>query len=878
MAVPLLERDAFLHTLDDLLCQVEGGSGRIALVSGEAGIGKTSLVEHFLERQQSATRTLWGACEALFTPRPLGPLYDIVHQIRTPLRMLLEGEVNRATLFAAVLDELVTSSPPTIIVIEDIHWADEATLDLIKFLARRIHRTRALLIVTYRDEELGREHPLRLVLGDLTARDVTRLRLPPLSEAAVVMLAQEADRSANNLYLVTSGNPFFLMEILTSGAPGVPASVTDAVHAQITRRSPGAQKLLELVAVVPTKVERRVVEAASAAYSTGLEECLAAGILQMEDGAVGYRHEIARQAVENTLTPARRQALHAEVLRVLLESGGKEASLARLVHHAAQAEDATLVLRFTPAAARQASAQGAHREAAAYYGTALRYADSLDPEQRADLLDGLSYECLLTGQVEEAVQARMAALAVWRYLNHKEQIGKSLCQLSNLYLHLGRDAEAGRFATEAVELLETLPPGRELAKAYTNLSGLRMMQSDTAQTVLWGERAIDLAKRFHNDKTEIAALNLIGTSQMCAGVEGGQEKLELSLQMALEHGFENQVADTYRKLAANTVRHRAYTQATGYIEAGLAYCTERDLDSSGHGLRLERARACLDQGDWSGADEDLATVLRVPRISAVTRIPALTVLGLLRVRRGDPDVETVLDEARDLALATGEMQWITPLAAVRAEWRWLQGDHEGCGAEAEVGVHKASHLNRPWFLGEVAVWFWRGGRSIAALDEVAVPFAVQMSGDWRAAADVWERLGCPYEQALALIDGNEIAQRSSLAIFEQLGAHPAAALVRRQLRAVGVRGLPRGPRPTTRENPHGLTNRQMEILLLMAEGLSNPEIAVRLSTTPKTVEHHVSAVLAKLEARSRTEAVRFAYQLELVPQTVTPPRSKMGVS
>jgi DNA-binding NarL/FixJ family response regulator len=152
-----------------------------------------------------------------------------------------------------------------------------------------------------------------------------------------------------------------------------------------------------------------------------------------------------------------------------------------------------------------------------------------------------------------------------------------------------------------------------------------------------------------------------------------------------------------------------------------------------------------------------------------------------------------------------------------------------------------------------------------------------MAGDWRAAADAWDAIGCPYEQALALLDGDEAAQRNALAIFERLGARPAAEMLRRQLRTAGARGLPRGPRPTTQANPYGLTNRQLEILLLLAEGLRNPEIADRLSTTPKTVEHHVSDVLAKLNVRSRAEAVRLAYQLGLVPQTSNPPTGKMGV-
>lgn len=294
MAVSLLERDRFLHLLDDLLRQVETEQGRIALVSGEAGIGKTSLVEAFLQRQSAATRVLWGSCEALFTPRPLGPLYDIAYQTdSSPLRKLLEGETSRATLFAAVLDDLSQpDSRSTIVVIEDLHWADEATLDLIKFLSRRIHRTSVMLILTYRDDELPKEHPLRFVLGDLPASVVSRLHLPLLTEAAVMELAQQAGRSAGQLYAVTSGNPFFVVESLASDTKGVPGSVSDAVMTQFARRSPKAQRLLELASVVPNRIEWWVIEAAQTAAGWvdgggALEECFAARMLLLEDGRSG---------------------------------------------------------------------------------------------------------------------------------------------------------------------------------------------------------------------------------------------------------------------------------------------------------------------------------------------------------------------------------------------------------------------------------------------------------------------------------------------------------------------------------------------------------------------------------------------------------------
>jgi DNA-binding CsgD family transcriptional regulator len=877
MAVELLERDSFLLTLDEAFCQAGEGRGRIVLVSGEAGIGKTSIVERFIERRQSAARVLWGSCEALFTPRPLGPVYDFAQQAQTPLRARLVDGADRATLFAAVLDELKQGSLPAVLVIEDIHWADEATLDLLKYLARRVHGMAALLLLTYRDDNLSRDHPLRLVLGDLPARDIIRLHLPPLSEAAVAALAAKADRPATDLYLATGGNPFFLTEALASDAPGVPASISDAVLAQISRRSPEAQRLLELVSVAPTKIERWLVEAIGAEDAAAFEECLNARILHLEGKTVGFRHELARQAVESALSPARRQSLNAQVLQAVLKHGVEQTSLARLAHHAAQAEDSEMALRFAPAAAKQASDRGAHREAAAHYATALRFADGLESEQRARLLDGLSHEYYLTRQNEDAVAPCEAALEIWRSLDQKERVGHDLCRLSRLNWILDRKVEAAYHGLAAVELLETLSPGRELSLAYGNMSQLRLLESDVAATLLWGNRAIALAEQLGDFEAMSYALNNVGTAELAVGDERGQVKLEHSLHLALEYGFEDHAARAYANLADEMIKRHDYAQARRYIQDGLAYCAERDLGSWSYCLRGHRARARLDQGDWIGAEEDATAILRVPWASGTNRGPALIVLGSVRLRRGDLGAEILLDEARDLALATGELERVAPMATTRAEWRWLQGDCDQCLAEAKAGFQLALKHHYPSYVGEAAIWLWRGGNLSAAPTGISGPHALQISGDWRAAAAMWEQIGCPYDQALALLDGDESAQREALVIFERLRAAPAADLTRRRLRARGVRRLPRGPRPTTRANPHGLTSRQLEILLLLAEGLHNSEIADRLSTTPKTVEHHVSAVLAKLEVRSRGEAVRVAYELRLLPHAAPPPTANIGM-
>jgi DNA-binding CsgD family transcriptional regulator/tetratricopeptide (TPR) repeat protein len=873
MAAELLERDEFLLALNQALHQATEGRGRIALVSGEAGIGKTSLAECFVERRPPGVRLLWGACEALFTPRPLGPLYDLAQQAQTPLRAVLDSTTNRATLFAAVLAELTPT--PTIVVVEDVHWADEATLDLLKYLARRVHQLPTLLILTYRDDELSRDHPLRLVLGDLPARDVTRLRLPPLSEAAVAAIARRAHRPGTDLYRATGGNPFFLIEALASDTPGVPESIADAVLAQVARRSSDAQRLLELMSIVPNRIEWWLAEAVGVVESVALEECLGAGILHFDGKAVGFRHELARQAVERALSPARRRALHTRVVRRLLEHGVEQATLARLAHHAAQAEDSALTLRFAPAAAKQASDRGAHREAMEQYRTALRFADSLELDKRADLLEALAHECLLTGQWPDAINAGEDALAIWRALDIPQRIGHNLRWLSRVYWYAGQRAETDRYMDMAVRLLETLPPDNELAWAYSYRGMFAMLAEDAADAQVWAGRALELAEQLCDDEIVIHALNTRGIARLQTGDQGGQDEVGQSLRMALERGLEEHAGRAYSNLSSYFVRFRDHASAYDCTAEGIAYCADRDLDLYTYQMMSWRALAALEEGKWESASEDAMTVVGAHRVPPINRIQALVTLGCIRVRRGDPDADALLDEARDLALTTGELQRIAPVMAARAEAAWLRADLDRCAAEARVGFDLAcGHIN-PWALGQLSFWLWRAGALTQPLAGAATPYKLQMAGDWRSAADAWERIGSPYEQALALLDGDEPALRMALATFERLGARPAAEIARQRLRARGARGvgLPRGPRPTTRANPGGLTPRQLEILLLLAEGLHNNEIADRLTTTPKTVDHHVSAVLAKLHARSRAEAVRVAYELGLLPLTATVPSS-----
>ncbi len=861
----LLEREHCFEQLALALRAARTGQGRTVLVSGEAGIGKTALVEQFARQRCPGARLLWGACDAFFTPRPLGPLHDMAAQAHSSLSTFLGGETPRPLLFSALLEELQQGDSPTVVVLEDVHWADEATLDVIKFLGRRISQLPALLLLTYRDDELGRDHPLRTVLGELPSGAVIRLRLVPLSEQAVRKLAVQAGQgqhAAAQVYAITGGNPFFVSEVLASQTSEVPLTVRDAVLARAARLSPAARTLLEVVSVVPTRIERWLLETLVEPDPVALEEGFSSGMLSVEPTTVAFRHELARLAVESTLSPLRRQGLHAQVLQGLLCHGAAPLQAARLVHHALGAHEEALLARYAPQAARQAAEQGAHREAAAQYGVAL--GALLPPEERVALLEERAYECYLVGQMEEAEQARLEALSIWRERGNQEREGHTLRWLSRLNWALGKKAEADAYAADAVRVLEELPTGSELAMAYSNKAQLAMLADDHAEAIYWGQRAIALAQQMGDTDTLVHALASVGSSQLLSQNEQGRVSLEQSLRLALEHGFEEHAVQLYRNLASCAMRARDYARARGYLEAGRAYCTERNLDFWGIYLRASQAQASFEQGAWEEAIEEVAQILQQPRLAPVSKIPALLVLGWVRLRRGDPGSKPMLEEAYQLALATGELQRIAPVAAARAEAAWLEGDLERCKAEARVGYELALRQGDPWALGELGGWLWRAGSLSSIPAPLAEPYARQLAGDWQAAAALWEELGCPYEQAQALAEGEAESQRKAIALLERLGAQPAAAQVRQRMRAQGRQGIPRGPHASTRANQLGLTSRQVEVLLLLAEGLSNPQIACRLSTSFKTVDHHVSAVLAKLEVHSRTQAITTASALGLL--------------
>jgi DNA-binding CsgD family transcriptional regulator/tetratricopeptide (TPR) repeat protein len=861
----LLERGDELAALSgELRAVVSSREGRLVLLAGEAGIGKTALVRAFCDRLEGV-RVLWGACDALLTPRPLGPLVDVAEQTGGELAVALEHGAGAGELVVALARGLRRGAP-SVVVVEDLHWADEATLDVLRLVARRIEALGALVLVTYRDDELDRVHPLRVVLGELPRAGVRRLSLAALSAAAVAELAIPHRVDPADLHARTGGNPFFVTEVLAAGSASLPDGVRDAVLARAARLDVRARGLLDAVAIVPPQAELWLLEALAGEELVYLERCLASGMLEARGGVVGFRHEIARVAIEDVLPPDRALALHRRAQAALIAPPSGRPDLARVAHHAEAGGDGRAVLQYAPAAGEQAAAVGAHREAAGQFRRALRYADGLGSEQRARLLERFSYESYLTGELEDAIAAGRAALSEHRGRGDRLREGDAHRWLSRVAWWAGDNRTAEIEARRAVELLERLPATRELAMAYSTMTQLRMLSADVAGTRKWGARAMELAERLSETEPLLHALRGVGVAEVLAGDSTGFEKLERSLALGLEAGLDEDVAQAYTNLAGTRIGQRDYALGDRYLEEGIAYCRERDLDRSMLYMIAWQARSRLEQGDFDQAAACATLALGRPGASALTRIQALAVLGCVRARRGDPEPWAPLDEAARLAGATGDLVRILPVAIARAEARWLAGGIDLVAVETETALGLAIAHQDLQGIGELLVWRQRAGMAAdPSAATAAEPSRHELEEQADRAAELWRALGCPYQAALALLHSHDqAAQRSAVAEFQRLGARRTASRAARMLRAVGMRDLRQGPRAATKANPGGLTARQLEVLALVAAGMRNAEIAESLILSRRTIDSHIAAIMRKLDAGTRTQAVLRATDLGIL--------------
>ena len=848
----LLERDGALAALAGARGHAARGDGRVVFVTGEPGIGKTSLVTRFVQSLENGARVLFGTCDDLSIPRPLGPFRDLAGMVSAPLAEALSSGAASEEIHRLLLAELELPPEPTVLVLEDVHWADDATLDMLTVLGRRIGSLPALMVLTYRGGEAG---SLRAAVGAIRADDSVFLELSPLSERAVASLAGE---DADEVYAATGGNPFYVAELLASQpTAGLPPSVANAVLGRAYRLEEPARRLVELVSVVPGRVATSLLDAVMPDWETSAEEPERRQLLEVAASEVRFRHELARHAIRSSLPIATRRRLHSEILEALLAA---DADPADIVHHAEAAGAEDVVADYALVAARRAAALGSNREAYAHYRRASDFVDRLPAPEQATVLEDIANAAYAVGRLVDAFPAIERAIAIYGDVGDPAAVGRCTRILSRFHWVAGDGDAARRSARQAVAILEPLGASIELARAYSVISQLAMLAEDTEQALTWGDRALELSTRLGDEVTRAHALVNIGSAriQLDAG--------EMSLLEA--HAVADAAGDRHE--AARALNNLGYTlmcwvrpdEALRYARQAVAYSEEHEVLIIGSYAATVVAWLRLRAGEWEEAER---ITRRELERGIVVELLAKTVLTELAVRRGDPDASEQLGALTAEADRTGELQRILPALELEAERALTTNAPMPTGRLEKLAAEHRPHgslIGR--FAVRVAAWATLAGVDVQLDQPKPRPHAAMLRRDWRAAADALGDVGWSYDRALmlSLLDDEE-SLVEAIEIARGLGAEPLTRRVARRMRERGL-SVPHGPRESTRANPAGLTSRQLEVLSLLVAGLTNAEIADRLVVSPRTAEHHVAAVLAKLGAATRREATRRASELGLV--------------
>jgi DNA-binding CsgD family transcriptional regulator/tetratricopeptide (TPR) repeat protein len=861
----LFEREQARSRLEAALRAARSGAGRIVSLEGEAGIGKTSAALDFVEAHRTDARVFLGGCENLSTPEPLGPLRDIERDSRG--RFTVSATSQLAT-FESLLRLLTSHSEPGLLLVEDLHWADDPTLDLFRYLGRRIRSARLLVIVTFRNDEAPSQARLAALWSDMPVDCRDRIELERLSASAVSKLSADVGWvSPGEVYSITGGNPFYVTEYLATGRAAVPRTVRDATLARTIQLSAGARRTLDCASIFPRHINQSVLrELTQDINDQGVEECMRAGMLSVTGDVLSFRHELARRAIHEAMSPLRRRELHAAALQLLGSQQGIRA--AELVHHAQEAGSARDLVRYALRAADEAHSIGAHRESVAHFARALQQGSWLTNAERASILQRQAEAGEASGAFAEAINAIQEAIIARKYAGDMLGLGDALRISARIHWMNGDSRLAEEESAEALEVLRDHPRAPEYAMALSSQSQLDMLADRPEAAIPRAQQAMALAESLNRwDIYFHASTNLTAARSSLDVVTGSEQILE-GIRAARRRNQLDLLPRMYVSLVYMMTHDRRFQHLFEYFEEGINAAIARDNAPLEAYIRGSRALALLDMGRIQEAITESEFVVFGPYSRGTAGFTARIALARARIRTGIPEGD-VLDEARSWTTSQRDIMRRAPLAVVDAEALWLGLARPGA-LERLRAAYAQAHLGQGslWNLADTALWLKILGEPIANLSNttprVRTPYQAHLKGNWREAATAWSDLGCPYEQAIALADGDEPAQREALTLFGRLGATPAAARLRRHMRAVGVNEIPRGPIAKTRANPAGLTGRQSQVLTLLIKGHSNGQIARRLNISSKTVEHHVAAIMARLEITTRREALNAARERGLL--------------
>ncbi|MEA1902391.1 MAG: AAA family ATPase [Actinomycetota bacterium] len=871
----LLERETELGVLGGLLARLDSTGGKVVLIRGEAGIGKSSLVGEFIDFSSDEAHIHVGACDDLIVPQPLSPFWDMARV--EPVLMDPIDRGDRPATLQTVLDLLSRSLRPTLMVIEDSQWADEATLDAVKYIGRRIERTNGLLLLTYRTGEVDYEHPLRAVIGDLPPHAVERIQLGGLSLSAISTILGGSDLNPDEVLAATSGNPFLVTEMASGDGSVIPMSLQDSVNARVQKLSPGAVVLLKTLSVIPEPIPRIDALTLLGSSDEDLAECERRGLLSVFqadqahprlvlDGGfglegdvelVGFRHDLIRRAVEESLTSGERLSAYRTALNELPETTHP----CLLIECAREINDIDRLVDLAPRSAFYAAEIGSHRQAVDDFRYLTPHLGRFDADALGPLLDTWAHEEFLLDNMVEAIRLSGMAVDHYREIGDLSAESRALSQSAHVYENAGQRMKAEELASRAVTVLGGRPNGLDLARALETNTYLQWMAGNWDEVTDLVKKTLEAGGPDIDERILIRSLTHAGVAEHMANYPDGRARLEEARKRAEDAGqwFEECRALLNDGWAA--IEFRDLEIAIDYLQRAIASAVRHELPMLEFYSTALYARALDLKGNWTLA-EDLVRDLQDR--AAIAQMVGLPVMGAIEARRGRDSARATIARGWELASLAAEDQRLAPAGIAAAEYAWITGRSEVAIADLKRVMAGGLERGFSYSPGAIAFWLWKLDELTDVPEGIAEPYRLVMEGKALEAAAIWESKGVPYDRGLALMHGDDQSRLEALELFESLGATAVAGKLRQALREEGVT-VPRGKGRDTRRHAAGLTARQAEVLGLLDEGLTNIEIAERLFVSPRTVENHVSAVLTKLDSSTRDEAVSRARDEGLLP-------------